>query len=268
MDESFKTRWKMRLEQLELWMVSYRIDLEFGVFMSTTLVLSSIDDAETDADIQRAAIQFPPEPHTLAGFRSWVLSDEVPEKLRVSYLRGRITVDMSKEVILTHAEVKTAIAGTMFNLNEALDFSKLYINGVLLTNIDADVSNNPDMVSMTWESIESGKVRFVESSKDRVREIEGSPDWVLEIVSRSSVTKDKRDLKQAYHRAGIREYWLVDARGADIEFQIFHWRKAGYVSAPANDGWLRSRVFPFLFCLTRKRDRRGGWRYNLASKDI
>ena len=106
------------------------------------------------------------------------------------------------------------------------------------------------------------------TAKDREIEIEGSPDWVLEIVSRSSVTKDKRDLRQAYHQAGIREYWLVDARGADIEFQIFHWRKTGFVSAPNNDGWLRSRVFPFHFQLTRKRDRRGGWRYNLASKDI
>jgi Uma2 family endonuclease len=231
--------------------------------MSTTLLLPSID---ANSDHEATALQLPPEPHTLAGFRTWVLSDDVPEKLRVSYLRGRITVDMSKEEILTHAEVKTAIAGTMFNLNGSLDFGKLYINGVLLTNIEADVSNNPDMVGLSWGRIESGKVRFVETSKDREMEIEGSPDWVLEIVSQGSVTKDKRDLRQAYHQAGIREYWLVDARGAEIEFQIFHWRKAGYVSATGNDGWLRSRVFPFLFRLTRKRDRRGGWSYLLASK--
>ncbi len=236
--------------------------------MSTTLVLSSIDDANDDADVEvlKSAIQLPQEPHTLDVFRSWVHSDDVPEKLRVSYLRGRITVDMSKEEILSHAEVKTSIAGTMFKLNETLDFGKLYINGVLLTNIDADVSNNPDMLATSWESIESGLVRFVSSSKDREIEIEGSPDWVLEIVSRSSVVKDKRELKQAYHQAAIREYWLVDARGTDIEFQIFHWRKGGYVAAPKGDGWLRSRVFPFSFQLTRTRDRRGGWRYHLASK--
>jgi len=28
MDEGLKTRWKQRLEQLEIWMVSYRIDVE------------------------------------------------------------------------------------------------------------------------------------------------------------------------------------------------------------------------------------------------
>jgi len=232
--------------------------------MSTTLVLSSIDDA--DADIERSAIQLPPEPHTLAGFRSWVLADDVPEKLRVSYLRGRITVDLSKEEIQTHAEVKAKIAVVMGQMIQTIDFGKYYINGVLVTNVEADVSNNPDMVGIGWESLASGKVRFVASSKDREIEIEGSPDWVLEIVSRSSVAKDKRDLKQAYHQAGIREYWIVDARGEEIEFQIFHWRKSGYVSAADNDGWRRSRVFPFLFQLTRKRDRRGGWSYSLASK--
>ena len=120
----------------------------------------------------------------------------------------------------------------MLGLNQSLDFGDMYINGVLVSNVDADVSNNPDMVGISWESVESGKVRYVSTAKDREIEIEGSPDWVLEIVSRSSVTKDKRDLRQAYHQAGIREYWLVDARGADIEFQIFHWRKAGFVSAP------------------------------------
>jgi Uma2 family endonuclease len=86
-----------------------------------------------------------------------------------------------------------------------------------------------------------------------------SPDWVLEIVSNSSVAKDTRDLRQAYHRARIREYWLVDARGEDIHFQILHWRKTGYVAAPREAGWQRSRVFARWFQLTRCRDRRGGW---------
>lgn len=173
---------------------------------------------------------------------------------------------MSKEEILTHAEVKMAIAGAMFQLNQSLDFGKFYVDGVLLTSVDADVSNNPDMVAASWESIERGEVRFVTASNDREMEIEGSPDWVLEIVSRSSAVKDKRDLKQAYHVAGVREYWVVDARGAEIEFHIFHWRKAGYVSASKSGGWLRSRVFLYLFQLIRERDRRGGWSCRLASK--
>jgi Uma2 family endonuclease len=209
-------------------------------------------------------VSIPPEAHTLAGFRAWVLSDEVPEKLRVCFLRGRIYIDMSKEEILSHASVKTAIAGTVFNLNQEIDFGDLFINGVLVTNVGAEVSNNPDMVAVFWESLEKGIVHYLRKKKDQEMEIEGSPDWVLEIVSNSSVAKDTRDLRHAYHRAGIREYWLVDARGEDIHFQVLHWRKAGFVAAPREGGWQRSRVFSRWFQLTRSRDRRGGWRYQLA----
>ena len=66
--------------------------------MSTTLLPSTIDAAF--AQTLEMAIEIPAEAHTLAGFRSWVLSDDVPEKLKVSYLKGKVTVDMSKEEIL------------------------------------------------------------------------------------------------------------------------------------------------------------------------
>jgi hypothetical protein len=216
------------------------------------------------ADGDDLLVSIPPEAHTLAGFRAWALSDELPEKLRVCFLRGRIYIDMSKEEILSHASVKTAIAGTVFNLNQVSDFGDLFINGVLVTNIEAEVSNNPDMVAVFWESLEKGVVRYLKKKKDGEMQIEGSPDWVLEIVSNSSVRKDTRDLRHAYHRAGIREYWLVDARGEEIHFQILHWRKAGFVAAQRDAGWQRSRVFSRWFQLTRSKDRRGGWRYHLA----
>ena len=207
-------------------------------------------------------IHVPRSAHTLAGFRKWVLSDALPEKLRVTFIRGEIYLDMSKEAIRTHAAVKTAVAGAMFNLNQVADFGDLYINGVLVTNVPAEVSNNPDMVGVFWDSLEAGRVRYV-AKKEHEMEIEGSPDWVLEIVSKSTVVKDFKFLRQSYHEAGIREYWLIDARGADIVFQILHWRKSGYFAASLKDGWLTSRVFGRDFRLTRKRDRRNAWKYDL-----
>lgn len=78
--------------------------------------------------------------------------------------------------------------------------------------------------------------------------------------------KDKRDLRQAYHPAGNREYWIVDARGAEVEFRILHWRKSSYVAASDVDGWQHFRVFGKQFRLIRNRGRRGEWRYELANK--
>lgn len=207
-------------------------------------------------------IHVPRSAHTLAGFRDWVLSDEFPEKLRVSFIRGEVYLDMSKEAIRTHAAVKTPVAVTLGILNQEIDFGDLYINGVLVTNVSAQVSNYPDMVAVFWESLETGRVRYV-TKKVQEMEIEGSPDWILEIVSTSSVVKDLKQLRQAYHEASIREYWIIDARGDEIIFQILHWRKTGYAAAANHDGWLRSRVFGREFRLIRKRDRRGAWKYEL-----
>ena len=193
---------------------------------------------------------------------AWVLSDACPEKLPVMFLSGEIYIDMSKEEIRTHASVKTAVAGAMFNLNREVDWGDLFINGVLVTNVGADVSNNPDMLAVFWESLEKNLVHYVTHDKRDV-EILGSPDWALEIVSNSSVKKDYEQLRHAYHRAGIREYWIIDARGDDIRFLILHWRKSGYAAAAQHDGWVRSRVFQREFRLTRKRDRRGAWKYTL-----
>jgi Uma2 family endonuclease len=215
---------------------------------------------------QEFVFHIPRDAYTLAGFRKWVLSDEFPEKQPVMFLKGEIYLYMPKEDVFTHAAVKTAVAGTIFNLNQELDLGDFYINGVLVTNVEADVSGNPDMVCILWDSLESGKVRYVNNDKDRTVEIEGSPDWLLEIVSNGSVKKDKVELRETYHKAGVREYWIIDARGDAIDFQILHWRKTGYAAAPRKAGWQRSRVFGRSFQLTRSRDRRGAWRYALATK--
>lgn len=214
------------------------------------------------------SLRIPADAHTLAGFRRWVLSNEFPEKQPVTFLHGDIYLHMPKENIFSHAAVKTAVAGHILGLNQNLDLGDFFINGVLVSNEAADVSNNPDIVGVLWASLDGGMVRYVPNKKNQEMEIEGSPDWIVEIVSDGSVTKDKVDLRNAYHQAGVREYWIIDARGEGIEFQVLAWRKNGYVAASADkDGWRRSRVFDRAFKLTRVKGRRGEWRYTLASKE-
>jgi Uma2 family endonuclease len=221
-------------------------------------------NAKRDDDF---VLHIPRDAHTLAGFRRWVHSDEFPEKQPVLFRRGEIFLFMPKEDVFTHAAIKTPVAVVLGGLFGELDLGDFYINGVLVTNVDADLSGNPDMVGLLWESLESGKVRYVTNKKDRTIEIEGSPDWLLEIVSNSSVKKDTRDLRESYHEAGVGEYWIIDARSDEIDFQILNWRKSGYVAATRKSGWQHSRVFGRSFRLIRTRDRRGAWRYALVVKD-
>lgn len=117
-----------------------------------------------------------------------------------------------------------------------------------------------------WETLLAGKARLVprEGQPDHYREIEGTPDWVLEVVSDSSVKKDTKLLGAAYHRAGIPEYWIVDARGQKIFFQILLWQEKDYVTAAGDhEGWQNSNVFARGFRLTRQREELGLWEYTL-----
>ncbi len=210
-------------------------------------------------------LQIPPGIHSLSGFRRWLFSDEFPEKLRAHFIQGNIYLDMSQEAIQTHVLVKKAIYQKLPNLIDEEDLGEFYTDGILLTNKRARISNKPDGLSASWETIESGRIQFM-VKKGVELEIQGTPDWVMEIVSSSSVTKDKKQLRKAYHKAGIPEYWLIDARGEDIVFHILHWRQSSYGAAPVKEGWQHSRVFGHDFQLVRQRNRRGAWHYQLLVK--
>ena len=113
----------------------------------TTAILPSVAPAILNGKLDENFVFHISDAYTLAGFRKWVLSDEFPEKQPVMFLKGKI-IFMPKENISTHAAIKTAVAGTVFNLNEEIDVGDFFINGVLVTNVEADVSNQPDMVGI------------------------------------------------------------------------------------------------------------------------
>lgn len=207
-------------------------------------------------------IQVPESAHTLAGFREWVPT--LPDKWKVALIGGEVFVEMGNEDIERHVNVKGTIFATLFQLVNSEDLGRIYQDGGSLTNETAFLSCNPDAVAVLWGTLESGRAKVVEEA-GRFPEIQGTPDWVLEVVSPSSVAKDTQHLRETYHAAGIREYWLVDARRDPLTFAVLHWRKTGYVAATVKEEWQTSRVFGRQFRLTLSR-RRGFRHYTLEMK--
>jgi Uma2 family endonuclease len=211
----------------------------------------------------------PPQAQTMEGFREWATADDFPERVRVTYLQGEIIIDMSNEAMDDHVSPKGEITWVITSLCKQTKLGMVYVDGLLLTNPDAEVSNNPDALFFTYNSLEERRVRPVprKGAEHKHRELEGSPDWVLEIVSDSSARKDLVRLREAYHRAGILEYWLVDARGDELLFQVLTRRKSGYVAATNRDGWQRSKVFNRSFRLERFLNDYGLWEFTLHVRE-
>src|SRR5262249_51566316 len=145
------------------------------------------------------------------------------------------------------------------NLNEELDLGTFYPDGVWLRNSAADLSTEPDGTFVSWEGRTSGRVQLVSLRKRgfHYTQMTGTPDWVLEVVSQTSVRDDTVVLRRKIPRAGIPEYLLIDARGAEVGFQIPVHRKRGYAAVRPAHGWHKARGSGRSFRLIRRRDRLG-----------
>ncbi len=130
------------------------------------------------------------------------------------------------------------------------------------------MSTEPDGTLVKWQSYRAKRVRLIprKDTAGRYLEVRGRPDWILEVVSLSSIHKDTVVLREIYHRVGIPEYWLIDALPDTIDFQILVHRRKDYKVVQPQDGWYFSPVFGRSFRLERSRDPMGEWWYDLRVK--
>lgn len=75
--------------------------------------------------------------------------------------------------------------------------------------------------------------------------IEGVPALVVEIISPSSIVRDRVIKKDLYERFGVPEYWLVDPANQEIEIYTLEENKYQLFSAgSAVEGELKSKQLP------------------------
>ena len=215
-------------------------------------------------DSQR--IEIPKWIGNLESFRHWARSDEFPETGRICYLNDELWVDMSKEQVFSHNQVKAEIGSVLFMFAKAARLGRYFPDGVLISNERANLSSQPDGTFASYESLSKERLILVPGVVEGFVELEGTPDMVLEIVSASSVEKDTETLRTLYWKAGIREYWLVDARGDKLTFDILRHAAKGYIATPKTSGWTKSAVFGKSFRLRRTKDEQGNPELTLETK--
>lgn len=217
-------------------------------------------------------VEIPMDLKGLADFRCWAVSDSFPERGRIDYLGGSIEVDMSPEDLHTHGKLKTEVSGVLWERNKRDDLGELYSDRTRVSCPNADLSVEPDLVLVTNESLDTGRVRLVPRAgggQDRFIELEGPPDLIVEIVSDTSVGKDTKRLPGRYFAAGVREFWLIDARRATLLFRIHQPGGAGYEPAPvSSDGFQCSSVLNRWYRLSRTRNRHGRIAFELQERSL
>ncbi|HYO25174.1 MAG TPA: Uma2 family endonuclease [Lacipirellulaceae bacterium] len=216
------------------------------------------------------AIHIPPQAATWDGFRQWATSDDFPERGKITFVAGGLVVDTSPESFEEQGAVKAEVSRVLLQLVRDRKLGHYRIDGTLISNETAGLSSEPDSVFISSATIKAGRVTFVPevNRPQSSKEILGTVDWVLEIISPSSRRKDSKLLRDAYFAAGIPEYWLIDpTRDYGVDFQILIRGDGEYVAVAAERGWLASPTFGCSFRLTRERDDDGYWQYTLDKRD-
>lgn len=208
-------------------------------------------------------VTIPSEVDDLDAFRRWSLSEDMPESGRFSFIHDTIWMDMSLEDGITHNLVKAEFSSVLTPLAKASRSGHFYIDRMRYVAPAAGLSTEPDGFFISFESVRNGTVELFRDDGSLL-EIVGAADMTLEVVSKTSVRKDTVVLRDLYHRAGVREYWLVDARRSPARFDILRHTPEGYVAVEPADGWLTSEVFGHAFRLEESTDPLGNPSYTLA----
>ena len=97
------------------------------------------------------------------------------------------------------------------------------ISGFVYSNDLGEVFYAPYDVVLSDEDVVQPDILYV--SRERLdiiteKNIQGSPDLIIEIISGYSEKQDRIEKKKAYSKHGVKEYWIVDPASQSIEVMI------------------------------------------------
>jgi hypothetical protein len=102
--------------------------------------------------LEADAVRVPAWVTDLESFRRWTDDDAFPESGQISFIHGEVWIDMSKEQLFSHNQVKTELTRVLAALVKTGQLGRYYSDGAYLSNVDTEVSNQPDGIFVSTES--------------------------------------------------------------------------------------------------------------------
>lgn len=120
------------------------------------------------------------------------------------------------------------------------------LHGHARKNAAGNVFNAPIDVILSPDTIVQPDLLFIRAGREAIvteRAIEGAPDLVVEILSRSSARQDRVVKASLYARHGVTHYWLVDPEARTIELYELEGDAYRLIAKAASQETLRPSLF-------------------------
>jgi Uma2 family endonuclease len=183
----------------------------------------------TTHSILRGAPQLDAEqvigPMTEQEFVDWCTADTWAE-----WVDGEVVV--MSPVSTSHGRIKEFLARLIGTFVEEFELGEIFTEPVQTRFARLKRRRSPDILYVSAER----------AARVKPHHIEGAPDLVVEVISRESISRDRREKFAEYESAGVREYWIVDPLYESVEAYSLEKRK--FISIEEIQGAIRSTVLP------------------------
>jgi Uma2 family endonuclease len=159
---------------------------------------------------------------------------KLDEDTHAEWVDGEVTVFMPPKI--AHQLVSTFLVGLLSFYTRLLDLGKVLAAPCEMLLVPGRISREPDVLFVA-------KAHLNRLTEDR---LEGPADLVIELLSDSSVTRDRDRKFYEYQEAGIPEYWVFDPRPGKQRADFYQLSAAGKYEVVALDrsGRYHSAVLP------------------------
>lgn len=143
------------------------------------------------------------------------------EKIRLTY-NDYLTLPDEKRYELIEGELFMVPAPDFYHQIVSGNIEFHLMDFVKKRNLGVVVDAPVDVV-LSPEDVLQPDILFISTERKHIitkKNVSGAPDLVIEILSPSTQERDKLVKRDIYSKYGVKEYWIVDPVGKNIEVMI------------------------------------------------
>ena len=156
------------------------------------------------------------------------------DHVHAEWVDGEVTIFVPPSEL--HQDIVLFLAVLVGGFARRLGLGKVMIAPFEMRLIPGRSSREPDLLYIAREH------------RDRMtgKRLEGPADLVVEVISDTSATRDRREKFAEYQRIGVPEYWVVDACPGRFGTEFFRLTAAGTYERiePDTDGRFHAAALP------------------------